>query len=94
MPTINQEMYEQREAFLLDLRDLKERIAREEPSCFGQSNETDRDLCQILREILQLEQGLTGGGVRPGSLYPPTKDHQARKSSVNERLINILRKNQ
>ena len=94
MPTINQEMYEQREAFLLDLRDLKERIAREEPSCFGQSNATDRDLCQILREILQLEQGLTGGGVRPGSLYPPTKDHQARKSSVNERLINILRKNQ
>ena len=94
MPTINQEMYEQREAFLLDLRDLKERIAREEPSCFGQSNETDRDLCQILREILQLEQGLTGGGVRPGSLYPPTKDHQARKSSVNERLVNILRKNQ
>ncbi len=94
MPTINQEMYEQREAFLLDLRDLKERIAREEPSCFGQSNETDRDLCQILREILQLEQGLTGGGVRPGSLYPPTKDHQARKSSVNERLINILQKNQ
>ncbi len=94
MPTINQEMYEQREAFLLDLRDLKERIAREEPSCFGQSNATDRDLCQILREILQLEQGLTGGGVRPGSLYPPTKDHQARKSSVNERLINILQKNQ
>tara|TARA_B100000676_G_scaffold72302_2_gene72169 strand:- start:387 stop:3335 length:2949 start_codon:yes stop_codon:yes gene_type:complete len=94
MPTINQEMYEQREAFLLDLRDWKERIDREEPSCFGQSNETDRDLCQIRREILQLEQGLTGGGVRPGSLYPPTKDHQARKSSVNERLINILRKNQ
>ena len=90
MPTISQEMYEQREAFLLDLRELKERIAREEPACFGQNNETDRGLCEIRREILQLEQGLTGGGVRPGSLYPPTKDHQTRKSSANKRLINLL----
>jgi len=72
------------------LRELKERIAREEPACFGQNNETDRGLCEIRREILQLEQGLTGGGVRPGSLYPPTKDHQTRKSSANKRLINLL----
>ena len=94
MPAITQEMYEQREAFLLDLREMKNQIAREEPSCFDQNNETDSELCQILREIVQLEQGLTGGGVRPGSLYPPTKDHQTRKSSVNQKLINVLQKYQ
>ena len=93
MASITQEMYEQRETFLLDLRDMKNQINKEQPSCFDQGGAIDVELCQIRREVIQLEQGLTGGGVRPGSLYPPTEDHQTRKMSASRRLNSLLDKN-
>ncbi len=97
---VTQAMYEEREAFLLDLIDLARDIREARPglTCeefgFGRGGQkpegTDGELCQIQRGAEQLSRALTGNEVRPGSLYPPTPEHQARKSSWEARLARTL----
>jgi len=77
---VTQAMYEEREAFLLDLIDLARHIQEARPglSCeefgFGRDGQrpagTDGELCQIQRGVEQLSRAPTGNEVRPGSLYP------------------------
>ena len=92
--SITQAMYEEREAFLLELLALEERIdeARPDlrcgPSADPRGNEAD--LCRIQRQARALRQALGGQEVRPGSLHPPTPEHIRRKSAIEDRLDRIL----
>jgi len=96
---ITQAMYEEREAFLVELSAVPRRVeeARPDLECGGfgfgggpRLQGTDGEFCRIQRQAEQLIQGLAGGGVRPGSLYPPTPEHQARKASIEDRLERLL----
>jgi hypothetical protein len=97
---ITQAMYEEREAFLLDLVEVGRSIreVRPELSCprfgFGAGNQepegTDGDLCRIRRDAEQLYGALDGGEVQPGSLYPPTAEHLGRKAALEARLARVL----
>ena len=97
---ITQAMYEEREAFLLDLIDLARHIQEARPglTCeefrFGRGGQrtegADGEFCAIQRGADQLSRALTGNEVRPGSLYPPTPEHQARKSALEARLARTL----
>ncbi len=103
MLPLSQTDYEARENFLLELMEVPGKIqaARPELRCPGgrgggfgggpqRPQGVDGELCQIRRTAQQLIQGLSGGGVRPGTLYPPTQDHRARKASLEARLARIL----
>jgi len=96
---VTQAMYEERETFLLDLLEVERSISevRPELSCpgrFGGNRQTlegtDGELCDIRRGASQLSGALTGGQVRPGSLYPPTAEHKARKLALEARLARTL----
>ena len=96
---VTQAMYEERETFLLDLLEVERSIREVRPdlSCpsgFGGNRQTlegtDGELCEIRRGASQLSGALTGGEVQPGSLYPPTAEHQARKQALEARLARTL----
>ncbi len=93
MMPITQAMYEEREAFLLELMDLVRRIDEARPglSCGGfgggpRPEGRDRELCVIRSGAEQLSESLGGGAVRPGTLYPPTPEHQGRKTALEAQL--------
>lgn len=69
--------YQAREAFLLDLLNLRVRLDRAPAS-------TDRN--RSLRELQQLYGALNGGGVRQGTLHPPTATQRAQLESIRQRL--------
>ena len=96
---ITQAMYEERETFLVELSAVPRRVEEARPGlqCGGfgfgggpRPQGTDGEFCQIQRQAQQLIQGLAGGQVRPGTLYPPTPEHRARKVSLEERLERLL----
>ncbi len=92
--SISQAMYEEREAFLLELLALGRRIdeARPDLRCGRGAEErgTDTDLCRIRDQASDLMDALGGEEVRPGSLHPPTPEHNRRKSAIEDRLDRIL----
>ncbi len=92
--SITQAMYEEREAFLLELLALERRIVQAEPDLRCGRNadrdETDAALCEIQLQARQLTEALGGQEVRPGSLHPPTPEHVTRKSAIEDRLDRIL----
>jgi hypothetical protein len=87
-------MYEEREAYFLELLALERRIdeARPDLQCRGGADraETDRGLCEIQSEARRLMEALGGEAVRPGSLFPPTLEHIRRKTAIEDRLDGIL----
>ena len=98
---ITQAMYEERETFLLELMDLKTQIEAARPglSCSGfgfgggggpRPEGEDRELCAIRRGAEALLEGLNGGAVRPGTLYPPTPEYRGRKTALEARLARLL----
>lgn len=96
---ITQAMYEDREAFLVELSAVSRRVQEIRPGlqCGGfgfgggpRPQGRDGEFCQIQQQAQQLIQGLSGGQVRPGSLYPPTPEHRVRKTSIEERLERII----
>jgi photosystem II stability/assembly factor-like uncharacterized protein len=96
---VTQAMYEERETFLLDLLEIKRSISEVRPhlSCpgeFGGNRQTlegtGGELCEIRWVASQLSGALTGDQVQPGSLYPPTAEHQARKEALEARLARAL----
>ncbi len=89
-----QAMYEEREAFLLELIALERRIEETRPDLqcgFGTDRlGTDGDLCRIRSQARQLLEALGGEAVQPGSLHPPTPEHIRRKTAIEDRLDGIL----
>jgi hypothetical protein len=92
--SITQDMYEEREAYLLELLALEGRIdeARPDLRCGpnADASGTEADLCRIQRQARVLREALGGREVRPGSLHPPTPEHIRRKSAIEARLDRIL----
>ena len=96
---ITQAMYEEREAFLIELSAVPRRVEEARPGleCGGfgfrrgpRPPGTDGELCRIRQQAEQLIRGLSGDQVQPGTLYPPTPEHRTRKASIEERLERIL----
>lgn len=92
--SITQAMYEEREAYLLELLALQRRIdeARPDLQCGRSANRdgTDAGLCEIQRQTRQLMDALGGQEVQPGSLHPPTPEHIRRKLAIEDRLERLL----
>ena len=92
--SITQAMYEEREAYLLELLALERRIdeARPDLQCRGDADRAvgDPGLCEIQSEARRLIEALEGEAVRPGSLFPPTPEHIRRKTAIEDRLDGIL----
>jgi photosystem II stability/assembly factor-like uncharacterized protein len=92
--SITQDMYEEREAYLLELHALEGRIdeARPDLRCGpnADASGTEADLCRIQRQARVLREALGGREVRPGSLHPPTPEHIRRKSAIEARLDRVL----
>ena len=92
--SVTQAMYEEREAYLLELLTIERRIdeARPDLGCGSSADgpETEAGLCQVQREARRLMEALGGADVRPGSLHPPTPEHIRRKTVIEDRLDRIL----
>jgi photosystem II stability/assembly factor-like uncharacterized protein len=104
---LSQADYEQRERFMLELMDLQDRVEQAKPGlrCGGgrgmgggfgrgggpQLQGVDADLCAVSRGAQQIFRSLNGGGVRPGTLYPPTLDQIARKDRLETLLATSTR---
>ena len=69
------EDYREREAFLLEILDLSRRIEGA-PGPGGRHR----------RDLLQLYNAINGGGVRQGTLHPPTATQRERLESIKEEL--------
>ncbi len=91
---ITQVMYEEREAYLLELLDIEWRISDARPAlrCGSGSNPSGNDtiLCELRNQTRQIRQALDGQEVRPGSLHPPTPEHVRRKTAIEDRLDRIV----
>ena len=89
-----QAMYEEREAYLLELLDIEWQISDARPGLRCGSNAdpsgTDASLCEIIDQTRQIMEALGGEQVRPGSLHPPTPEHVRRKTAIEDRLDRIL----
>jgi len=92
--SVTQAMYEEREAYLLQLLALERRIdeARPDLQCGRNADrdETDEGLCEVRRQAEQLIEALGGQEVQPGSLHPPTPKHIGRKAAIEDRLDRLL----
>ena len=92
--SLTQAMYEEREAYLLELLALERRIDEARPNLrCGRSavqGGHNAGLCGVQRQARQLMEALGGREVRPGSLHPPTPEHIRRKAAIEDRLDRIL----
>lgn len=98
MPMLTQNMYEDRERFMLNTIALTTRISQamrdNDVSTAGRgsgfrgptgSPRTPGDMLRTARRIAQQVYGtLNGGGVRPGSLYPPTQTQREQLMDAQE----------
>ncbi|MDH3222971.1 MAG: glycosyl hydrolase [Gemmatimonadota bacterium] len=69
------EDYREREAFLLDILELQDSLE-------GRGEET----APLLQDLRQLYSAINGGGVRQGSLYPPTDTQRGTLERIRARL--------
>ena len=95
---LTQQMYEDRERFMLNTIALTTRISQamrdNDVSTAGRgsgfrgptgSPRTPGDMLRTARRIAQQVYGtLNGGGVRPGSLYPPTQTQREQLMDAQE----------
>jgi hypothetical protein len=92
--SLTQAMYEEREAYLLELLALERRIDEARPNLRCGRSEgrggPNAGLCGVQRQARQLMEALGGREVRPGSLHPPTPEHIRRKAAIEDRLDRIL----
>ena len=101
---ITQEMYESREEFMLDAIALTTRISevmRENGMNAGGGGfgfrgptgppRSPADMLQVARRMVQQVYGaLNGGGVRPGSLYPPTQTQREQLERARALLADAI----
>ena len=104
MPMLTQKMYEDRERFMLDAIALTTRISRtmrdfdlnstRGDSGFRNPTGSPRTPGEMLRTARRLAQqvygALNGGGVRPGSLYPPTQTQREQLLDAQELLSQAI----
>lgn len=93
---LTQAQYEERETFLTDLQALQAEFTQALGSApaFGRGGrqqtqgmtEAQRDLAQHRRNVSSIFQALNGGGVRQGSLYPPTQAQRERVEAARTAL--------
>ncbi|MCJ7629976.1 MAG: hypothetical protein MUO50_16495, partial [Longimicrobiales bacterium] len=93
---LTQSQYEEREAFLTDLQALQVEFTRVlgPGGGFGRGGsgqaqgmtETQQALAQHRRNVGSVYQALNGGGVRQGSLYPPTQSHRGLAEAARAAL--------
>ena len=74
-PHLTLDDYREREAFLLEafdlVREIQSRMRDADP-------EEQTGLRQLQREVQQVVGGMNGGGVRPGTIHPPTETQRER----------------
>jgi hypothetical protein len=93
---LTQNQYEEREAFLTDLQALLAEFTQVSGAApaFGRGGrqqmqgmtEAQRALAQHRRNVSSIYQALNGGGVRQGSLYPPTQTQRDLVEAAREAL--------
>ncbi|NNF39619.1 MAG: hypothetical protein HKN71_13190 [Gemmatimonadetes bacterium] len=76
VPTLTIDDYADREAFLLEVRDLMRRLNAGVP---GMAPATTR---RLLQDISGVFGAMNGGGVRPGTIHPPTRTQRDIVSAV------------
>ena len=91
--------YQEREAFLKGLTELEEQITEASAEAGRIREDTpvrDEEMAEIQGELRELQgtvrgvgRSLMGGGVRPGTLYPPTETHRTLIQRVRDRLREI-----
>ncbi|MGH7483960.1 MAG: WD40/YVTN/BNR-like repeat-containing protein [Longimicrobiales bacterium] len=86
MPMLDEEDYEAREAFLVGLVDLMERL---DPLADGETAEAEA-ADDLLDDAQDLYGDLNGGGVQQGSLYPPTPPMLEAKAEIERRASELL----
>jgi hypothetical protein len=93
---LTQAQYEDREAFLSDIQALQaefadalgvgEDLGRGGRQQMEGMSEAQQALAQHLRNVSGVYQALNGGGVRQGSLYPPTIAQRERVETARAAL--------
>ncbi len=85
MPMLTGADYRAREAFLLGTMELQ-RQAAAAAAARPAGADGRADLARVRREAGALFREMEGGGVQPGTLYPPTPEQRRRLESLRERL--------
>ena len=76
VPTLTIDDYKDREAFLLEVRDLMQRLRA---GVAGMAPQTAGRMQGTLAGIFR---AMNGGGVRPGSIHPPTLSQQEAVAAI------------
>ena len=79
-----------RERYLLELLDLQQRVQAALESPDESQRARSAELRRLRGRAGQLYNALNGGGVRQGSLYPPTEDMRAAKRAIEVRVAALL----
>jgi photosystem II stability/assembly factor-like uncharacterized protein len=97
---LTQSQYEEREAFLTDLQTLQKEFTQVlGPGGGGRGGrgqvqgmtEAQQALSEHRRNVGSVYQDLNGGGVRQGSLYPPTRTQRELVRAATEALLEFRR---
>jgi photosystem II stability/assembly factor-like uncharacterized protein len=86
MLPLTEAQHRERESFLLEVLDLQRRVAAMQASA-----SPPRELQALARRINGLASEFNGGGVRQGSLQPPTATHRQRKQELEAELDRLAR---
>ena len=76
VPTLTIDDYVDRESFLLEVRDLMTRLRAGVP---GLAPASSARMQQTLGGVVR---AMNGGGVRPGTIHPPTRSQRDRVAAV------------
>jgi photosystem II stability/assembly factor-like uncharacterized protein len=82
LPMLSHDDYRAREAFLLEIRELRRAIAEAREADAESASELDR----LDRRARRLERALIGGGVQQGTLHPPTPPQRAELAEIRAAL--------
>jgi hypothetical protein len=86
MLPLTEAQHRERESFLLEVLDLQRRVAALQASA-----SPPRELQALARRVNGLANEFNGGGVRQGSLHPPTATHRQRKQELEAELDRLGR---
>ena len=87
MPMLRADDYRAREAFLLELRDIEERLRALRGTVEGVGGSAAVE--PLLRRARTLQREIMGGGVQPGTLHPPTPPQRERLDRLRQELLEL-----
>ncbi|MFW6078672.1 MAG: WD40/YVTN/BNR-like repeat-containing protein [Gemmatimonadota bacterium] len=82
--------YREREAFLLDLAAMQREVADALERADDGDGESVRRLDGLRRDLARLAGELSGGGVQPATLYPPTQTQRQRRAEIETALARVI----